>query len=82
MWRGSFLAKHPTTEILMRPNLVPLIVLAVASIVVACAEDPGDDEEPTDNVLLAQWSGPHGGVPAFDQVDLADMAPAIEAGTA
>ncbi len=32
--------------------------------------------------LLQPWSGPHGGVPPFDQVKVADFKPALEAGMA
>ena len=32
--------------------------------------------------LLAPWGGPHGGVPAFDQVQVADFKPALEAAMA
>ncbi len=32
------------------------------------------------NVLLAEWTGPHGGVPAFDQMDLDALKPALEVG--
>ncbi|MFD2721803.1 M3 family metallopeptidase [Hymenobacter monticola] len=32
--------------------------------------------------LLALWSGPHGGVPAFDKVKVADFKPALEAAMA
>lgn len=32
-----------------------------------------------DPPLLAPWSGPHGGVPAFDKVKVADFKPALEA---
>ena len=32
--------------------------------------------------LLAPWGGPHGGVPAFDQVKVADFKPALEAAMA
>ena len=35
-----------------------------------------------DNPLLADWRGPHGGVPAFDRMDLAALEPALEAGMA
>lgn len=35
-----------------------------------------------DNVLLAGWKGPYGGVPAFDRMDLGDLKPALEAGMA
>jgi peptidyl-dipeptidase Dcp len=36
----------------------------------------------TGNVLLADWTGPYGGVPAFDRMDLAALKPALEAGMA
>ncbi len=32
------------------------------------------------NVLLEEWAGPYGGVPAFDEMDLASLKPALEAG--
>lgn len=31
-----------------------------------------------DNVLMQDYSGPYGGVPAFDKMDLADLKPALE----
>jgi len=34
------------------------------------------------NPLLAEWTGPNGGVPAFDKMDLVQLKPAIEAGIA
>ncbi|MCL7971524.1 MAG: M3 family metallopeptidase, partial [marine benthic group bacterium] len=34
----------------------------------------------SDNVLLAEWTGPYGGVPAFDRMDLAALKPALEKG--
>lgn len=34
------------------------------------------------NPLLAEWTGPNGGVPAFDKMDLEELKPAIEAGIA
>ncbi|MEO1365561.1 MAG: M3 family metallopeptidase [Acidobacteriota bacterium] len=34
------------------------------------------------NPLLAEWSGPHGGVPAFDRMDIAALEPALEGGMA
>jgi len=33
-----------------------------------------------DNILLAEWTGPYGGVPAFDQMNFADLKPALEKG--
>ncbi|MFC6998832.1 M3 family metallopeptidase [Rufibacter roseus] len=35
-----------------------------------------------DNPLLAEWTGPYGGVPAFDKMDLAYLQPAMEKGMA
>ena len=36
----------------------------------------------TTNILVAKWTGPYGGVPAFDKMDLGALAPALEAGMA
>ncbi len=40
------------------------------------------EPKPSDNILLAEWTGPYGGVPAFDQMNIADLEPALEAGMA
>ncbi len=32
------------------------------------------------NPLLAPWTGPYGGVPPFDRIEVADLQPALEAG--
>ena len=39
---------------------------------------PTADQPP----LLAPWTGPHGGVPAFDKIKIADFKPALEAAMA
>jgi peptidyl-dipeptidase Dcp len=36
--------------------------------------------EKIDNILLEEWTGPYGGVPAFDQMKVEDIKPAIEKG--
>ena len=67
----------------MRPTL-----LALALVASACAPTaPPDSSMPAtappatlDNPLLAEWTGPYGGVPAFDRMDLDDLEPALEAG--
>jgi peptidyl-dipeptidase Dcp len=38
------------------------------------------DNMTTENVLLQEWAGPYGGVPAFDKMNIADIKPAIEKG--
>ncbi len=35
-----------------------------------------------DNDLLKEWTGPYGGVPAFDEMDLNELKPAIQTGMA
>jgi peptidyl-dipeptidase Dcp len=37
---------------------------------------------PAENPLLQPWTGPYGGVPAFDQMNLDALEPALEAGMA
>ncbi|MEJ2503792.1 MAG: M3 family metallopeptidase, partial [Gemmatimonadota bacterium] len=37
---------------------------------------------PVDNPLLREWTGPYGGVPAFDAMDLADLPGALDAAMA
>ncbi len=44
------------------------------------AADPAAD--PAANPLLRPWDGPHGGVPPFDRVRVADFEPALEAAMA
>jgi len=39
---------------------------------------PSVDMPAIDNVLLAEFKGPYGGVPAFDKMDLAALKPALE----
>jgi peptidyl-dipeptidase Dcp len=49
----------------------------------ACASLTSSESEiMKDNVLLAAWTGPYGGVPAFDRARLAELQPALETGMA
>ena len=62
-------------------------VLALACLV-GCTEgamDTADDSTGTaaaDNALLAEWTGPYSGVPAFDRMELAALEAALESGMA
>ena len=64
---------------------LPIVGLVVMiSFAAGCAETDSSDqaEGSSGNVLLAEWTGPYGGVPAFDQMDLGDLKPALEEGMA
>ena len=71
----------------MYRKLETVALAAAITLVMACGETSKDMSDQTataggGDVLLAEWVGPYGGVPAFDQVDLADMKPALETGMA
>jgi peptidyl-dipeptidase Dcp len=48
-----------------------------ATATAAATSEPGRS-----NPLLAPWTGPYGGVPAFDAMELADLEPALDAAMA
>ncbi len=66
------------------PN--PLYLLLWLVIGASCAPKPttarSDATPVADNALLQPWTGPFGGVPPFDEMDLADLEPAFEAAMA
>ena len=69
----------------MHHNLILVVMIAVLAVGVACSQQSADQASgegaaADGNVLLAEWTGPYGGVPAFDKMDLADLKPALEIG--
>ncbi len=42
--------------------------------------DANDTKFMTDNVLLQEWTGPYGGVPSFDKMNVADIKDAMQKG--
>ena len=70
----------------MHSNLLKGVGVVATVLVAACTDRAREmsNEESRDesNVLLAEWSGHFGGVPAFDNMDLAALKPALEAGMA
>jgi peptidyl-dipeptidase Dcp len=61
--------------------------LAALAALVACGGTTTETQDLSElkmkgEPLLREWSGPYGGVPAFDQMDLAAVEPALEAGMA
>ena len=64
-------------------KLAGLLVLAfVASCAGQSTEIPDNPKDTgmESNILLADWTGPYGGVPAFDRMDLEALKPALEVG--
>ncbi|MBW3546084.1 MAG: M3 family peptidase, partial [Bacteroidetes bacterium] len=68
-----------------RPGL--LLLLAIAGCTSTQPQEDSQQNQPAmeqtlnlNNPLLAEWTGPYGGVPAFDKMHLPDLAPAIERG--
>ena len=65
-----------------------LTILALAAVLAACttATDMNQTTTPapavTNNPLLAPWDGPYGGVPPFNEVEVADFRPALESAMA
>src|SRR5687767_1422995 len=62
------------------------IAMAACTTAVPPAPTPMPTPEPvavtSGNPLLAPWPGPHGGVPAFDRIEVAHFKPALEAAMA
>ncbi|RMG68679.1 MAG: M3 family peptidase, partial [Bacteroidetes bacterium] len=54
------------------------VCMMVALSLMACQPATSEEEPATDNPLLQPWTGPYGGVPAFDQADMADLPAAFE----
>ena len=65
----------------MNKTLLTVTAVCLAAITVACTERPTDmTKDAGSNVLLAEWTGPYGGVPAFDRMELEALEPALEIG--
>jgi len=60
-----------------------IIIISTLLLIVSCGND--ENKKPislamTDNLLLAPWTGPYDGTPAFDKMDITLVKPAIEEG--
>ncbi len=60
-------------------TLLPALSLSLVALAAAPPAPTAGAERPVKNPLLAPWSGPYEGVPPFDQVKVAQFAPALEA---
>ncbi len=64
----------------MKLNLFHFVAaIAVVSLMTACDTTQVSYMSDDSNPLLAEWSGPYGGMPPFDRVEVAHFEPAMEA---
>ncbi|MFD0760833.1 M3 family metallopeptidase [Lutibacter aestuarii] len=53
----------------------------MVTVLISCNQTKEKEEKmQTQNVLLQEWTGPYGGVPAFDKMNIDDIKPALEKG--
>ncbi|SFU60427.1 peptidyl-dipeptidase Dcp [Pustulibacterium marinum] len=66
----------------MKKTVQRASVLILLAGIVACTQETKENTEhmTSENVLLEEWKGPYGGVPAFDKMEIALVKPAIEKG--
>lgn len=68
------------TKLTVKP-LKHFLGLTALILFASCADTKNDTENTNtmnENPLLAEWTGPYQGVPAFDKMDLEDLTPAME----
>ncbi len=72
----------------MRANLILTAMIIATAVAVACTGtaktmiDQSKDATLDDNIVIAEWTGPYGGVPAFEKMDLDALQPALVRGMA
>ena len=60
---------------------IKTLVLCAFVMLTSCKNnDANDTKFMTDNVLLQEWTGPYGGVPAFDKMNVEDIKKAMQKG--
>ncbi|WP_250461026.1 M3 family metallopeptidase [Microbulbifer litoralis] len=77
----------------MRQTMIALSVAAALAAAAGCSKEAGQAQSAQEpaakvaeansaavagNPLLAEWTGPYGGVPAFDKMKVEDLKPALE----
>lgn len=61
------------------PKILAVVLMALPALAMA---QPAAETPAPSNPLLAEWTGPYGGVPAFDRMQLEALKPALEEGMA
>ncbi len=64
------------TQFGLRSNYI--IVACLLMLVASCNNNQKHQMMNSENILLAEWEGLYGGVPAFDTMNLSDVQPALE----
>ena len=59
-------------------RFVPLAVAATMAVTMGAAMAHGDHGQEQRPAMLDEWTGPHGGVPAWDKVVVSEFVPAFE----
>jgi len=59
-------------------TLNSIVILCVIIALTSCKQN--SENVIDNNILLKEWTGPYGGVPAFDQMKIADIKSALEIG--
>jgi len=59
-------------------TILPVGALVTALAFAGCTTEMDSLRDSSSNPLLAEWTGPYGGVPPFDQVEVAYFQPALE----
>ena len=54
-----------------------IFCLSITTLIISCK---GDVNTQSENILLQEWQGPYGGVPAFDKMAVTDIQEAVEIG--
>jgi peptidyl-dipeptidase Dcp len=60
--------------------IVSITIICLSIAFTSCKKTNETKENMTENILLEEWTGPYGGVPSFDKMNLADLKPALEKG--
>ena len=64
-------------DISVPTSFIKVFYLSLLTFVISCKKDMKIQSE---NILLQEWQGPYGGVPAFDKMDVKDIQEAVEKG--
>jgi peptidyl-dipeptidase Dcp len=63
----------------MKKYMLPLYIGIIALVITGCSDTKKNEKETAmNNPLLAEWTGPYSGTPAFDKMQISDLQQAME----